>query len=166
MANSWEALQAGVTVDGGEIIALSEPTASIGAASMAAPGTEERSMGPEAMVPATMPNSPVQGAELIDSPSIHSQTSVPTQVLNVQCIEEPVRTSKNNMTTWKPPFEVEEGSEDSLKEIIQRADLVRAPWNATPLPTGSAHYGTTEQLFGCSKPFRGWRVLLNIQVLS
>ncbi len=69
-------------------------------------------------------------------------------MLNVKCIEEPVRTSKNNMTTWKPPFEVEEGFEGSLKEIIRRADLVRAPWNATPLPTGSARYGTTEELFG------------------
>jgi hypothetical protein len=100
-----------------------------------------------AVAPATTLNSQVQ-AELTDSASSHSQRSVAKQVLNVKCIEEPVRTSKNNMTTWKPPFEVEEGFEGSLKEIIRRADLVRAPWNATPLPTGSARYGTTEELFG------------------
>jgi len=46
------------------------------------------------------------------------------------------------------PFEVEKSCEESLKEIIRRADLVRAPWSATPLPTGSARYRTTEGLFG------------------
>lgn len=105
-------------------------------------------MDPGAVAPATTSNSPVQEAELTDSASSHSQRSVAKQVLNVKCIEEPVRTSKNNMTTWKPPFEVEDGFEGSLEEIIRRADLVRAPWNATPLPTGSARYGTTEELFG------------------
>ena len=64
------------------------------------------------------------------------------------CIEEPVRTSNNNLTSWKPPFEVEAGCEASLEQIIQRADSVRAPVQATPVPTGSARYGTTAELFG------------------
>ena len=51
------------------------------------------------------------------------------------------------MTSWKPPFEVEQGFEGSLKEIIKRAETVRSPFHATPLPTGSARYGTIDELF-------------------
>jgi hypothetical protein len=111
-------------------------------------GAEDRSINPGAVAPATGSNTPVHAAAPTDSVNSQSQESVANQVLKVKCIEEPVRTSKNKMTTWKPLFEAEQGFEGSLKEIIQRADLVRAPWNATPLPTGSAPYGSTEELFG------------------
>jgi hypothetical protein len=77
----------------------------------------------------------------------HSQSSTPKRVLKVKCIEEMARNSNSNLTSWEPPFEVEEGSEGILREIIQRADFVRAPWHATPVPTGSARYGTTDELF-------------------
>ncbi len=51
------------------------------------------------------------------------------------------------MTSWKPPFEVEQGFEGSLLEIMKRANSLRAPLQATPLPTGSAPYGTTLEIF-------------------
>jgi hypothetical protein len=68
-------------------------------------------------------------------------------MLKFVCIEEPVRTSNHNLTTWKPPFEAPAGSQTILKEIIQRADDVRAPSQAIPVPTGSARYGSTFELF-------------------
>jgi hypothetical protein len=80
-----------------------------------------------------------------NSVASHADNSVAKPVVKIKGIQEIVRT-KTNITSWKPPFEVEEGSEDSIKEIIQRADWVRAPWCAIPVPTGSARYGTTEEL--------------------
>ena len=68
-------------------------------------------------------------------------------MLKFVCIEEPVRTSNQRLTTWRPPFEAQAGSEASLKEIIRRADYVRAPSQATPVPTGSACFGTSDELF-------------------
>jgi hypothetical protein len=102
--------------------------------------------GPEAPAPAS--KTPTPAAASTNSVNNHAQSSVAKQVRKFVCIEEPVRTSKNNLTSWKPPFEVAEGCEASLEQIIQRADTVRAPLQATPVPTGSARYGTTAELFG------------------
>ncbi len=68
-------------------------------------------------------------------------------VVKVKGIEEIVRTDQRDITSWQPPFEVEEGSEGSFKEILERTEFVRDPLRATPLPTGSAKYGTTDELF-------------------
>jgi hypothetical protein len=43
---------------------------------------------------------------------------------------------------------VEVGCEASFVQIIKRADTVRNPLQATPVPTGSARYGTAAELFG------------------
>jgi hypothetical protein len=102
--------------------------------------------GPEAPAPAS--NTPTPAAASTNSVNNLAQSSVAKQVRKFVCIEEPVRTRKNNLTSWKPPFEVEEGCEASLEQIIQRADTVRDPLQATPVPTGSARYGTTAELFG------------------
>jgi hypothetical protein len=102
--------------------------------------------GPEAPAPAS--NTPTRAAASTNSVNSQAQSSVAKQVRKFVCIEEPVRTSKNNLTSWKPPFEVEKGCEVSLEQIIQRADTVRDPLQATPVPTGSARYGTAAELFG------------------
>ena len=95
----------------------------------------------------TSPRAAEPTARSTNSMTGNPQASGAKQALKVKCIEEIVRTSKNNMTSWKPPFEVDRGSEGSLKEIIERAEFVRAPSQATPVPTGSAPYGTTAELF-------------------
>ena len=67
--------------------------------------------------------------------------------VNITGIREIARADKTTIKSWKPPFEVEEGSVDCMVEILQRATRVRAPASATPAPTGVAEYGTTEELF-------------------
>jgi hypothetical protein len=71
---------------------------------------------------------------------------VANRVRKISCIEEVVR-SKTGITSWKPPFEAAEGSESGITAILERAELVRSPLNATPVPTGTAPYGTTDELF-------------------
>ena len=71
---------------------------------------------------------------------------VANPVRKISGIEEIVR-SKTGITSWKPPFEVETGCESGILAIIQRAELVRSPLNATPVPTGTTPYGTTDELF-------------------
>jgi hypothetical protein len=110
-------------------------------------GVDEHWMAPQSVAPASASNIPDRLAASTDSVSSHSQTFVANHMLKVKCIEEPVRTSKSNLSSWKPPFEVEEGFQGSLKEIIRRAESVRAPLQATPVPTGSARYGATDELF-------------------
>jgi len=68
-------------------------------------------------------------------------------VANITGIREIARADETTIKSWKPPFEVEEGSVDSMVEIIQRSTRVRAPASATPAPTGVAVYGTTDELF-------------------
>lgn len=110
-------------------------------------GPVETAIGPGAGAPTRTSSIPAPAAVPSNSMAGRAQSCAAKPVLKVKCIEEMVRTSKNNMTSWKPPFEVEEGFEGSLKEIIQRADFVRAPWQATPVPTGPARYGTIDELF-------------------
>jgi hypothetical protein len=110
-------------------------------------GLDEHSMGAGAASAAATTSVPPPSATTTDEVTGQIQSLGVKQVLKVLCIEEPVRSSKNILTSWKPPFKVEEGSEASLREIIRRADFVRAPSQATPVPTGSARYGSTAELF-------------------
>ena len=146
-ANGAEFPRTGAPPDANATVGPLETTALTAADPIAAAGVDERSMSPGAGAPATASSIPASVAASTNSVTSHSQSFATKQVLKVKCIEEMVRTSKNNMTSWKPPFEVEEGFEGSLKEIIQRADFVRAPWQATPVPTGPARYGTIDELF-------------------
>jgi hypothetical protein len=138
----------GVSPEGSETVGPSETTGLTGAGPNAAGGAEEQSMDPWAVAPATTSKTPVPAASSSNSMTSASQSSVAKQVMKVKCIEEPVRTGKNNLSSWKPPFDVAPGSEGSLREIIQRAEFVRSPSQATPVPTGSARFGTTAELFG------------------
>ena len=115
-----------------------DPNAGAGIDEATGPGAAAST--PSASVPSPM-------AIPTDSVTGHSQRFRSNQVIKVQCIEEPVRTSKNTLSSWKPPFEVDEQFEGSLQEIIQRVESVRAPSQAIPVPTGSAAYGTTAELF-------------------
>ena len=147
-ANDAEFPLAGDVLDGNAIEAASEPITLTGAGPVAACIAKDQSVDPGPEAPAQASNTATPAAASTNSVNSQAQSSVAKQVRKVECIEEPVRTSKNNLTSWKPPFEVEEGCEASLEEIIQRADTVRAPLQATPVPTGSARYGTTAELFG------------------
>jgi hypothetical protein len=147
-ANGAEFPRTGAPSDVNATACPSETTASTAADPIPAAGVDEGSTGLGPGAPATTSNTPAPATASTNSVNSHDQSSAAKQVLKVLCIEEPVRSSKNNLTSWKPPFEVEEGSEASLNEIIRRADFVRAPSQATPVPTGSARYGSTAELFG------------------
>jgi hypothetical protein len=114
---------------------------------IAGAGVDEHSTGHRVVGPTATSSAPPSADASTNSVSGHSQGCGAMQVLKVKCIEEPVRTGENNLSSWKPPFEVDRGSERSLKEIIQRAEFVRAPSQSTPVPNGSARYGTTDELF-------------------
>jgi hypothetical protein len=126
------------------------PTESAAPASDPIPvaSAEEPSLGPGAgaspgtsSIPASAISS--TGTETIDS---HSCAAKP--VVRISGITEIGRDGKTSgITSWKPPFEVEKGFEASFQEIFQRAELVHAPMDAVPVPTGSTPYGTTEELF-------------------
>jgi hypothetical protein len=159
--NNVEFPQADAAPGGNASVDPSEPTASTGAVPIAAPSAEEWSIDPGVMASAS--NTPVHAAASTDLADSHSQRFAASQVLKVKCIEEPVRTVKNNLCSWKPPFEVDRGSEASLKEIIQRADFVRVPSQATPVPNGSAPYGTTAELFSHLQDAIGKQALVSQQ---
>ena len=146
-ANDAEIPRTGAAPDVNTTVCLSETTALTAADPIAAAGVDEHSTGPLAVGPAATSSVPPPAPTTTNSVTSPSQSSVTMQVLKVTCFEEPVRTSKNNLSSWKPLFEVDHGFEGSLKEIVQRAEFVRAPSQATPVPTGSARYGTTAELF-------------------
>jgi hypothetical protein len=133
--------------DGNAPVDPSEPTALTAAVPIVAAGAEERSMDPVRVAPAMKLNTPASANASTDSVNCQAQSFAAKQVLRVKCIEEPVRTGNNNLSSWKPPFDVERGFEESLKAIIQRADFVRFPSQATPVPNGSAAFGITAELF-------------------
>ncbi len=120
---------------------------------------EPAAIGPTATIPPA-PADPIATAGVVQHPSVPAATPPEASgntakvatiaakpVVKVKGIEEIVRTDQRDITSWQPPFEVEEGSEGSFKEIVERSDFVRAPLRATPVPTGSAKYGTTDELF-------------------
>jgi hypothetical protein len=78
----------------------------------------------------------------------HSDSRVENPAVRISGIREIGRDGKTSeMTFWKPPFEVEKGFEASFAEIFERAESVRAPMGAVPVPTGSTPFGTTDELF-------------------
>ena len=126
-------------------VGAAEPT-ELTAASSTASGADEQT-GSLVAVPAATSSAPPPSAANTESATGQSEGCDAKKVLKVKCIEEPVRTSNDELTSWEPPFEVEQGSEASLLEIMKRAKSLRAPLQATPLPTGSAPYGTSLELF-------------------
>ena len=147
-ANDAEFPRTGAPPDVNAAVGPSETTASMAADPIATAGVGERAIRAGAAAPETASGVPAPVSDPTNSVTGQSQSCGAKRVLKVKCIAEMVRTTENNLTSWKPPFELEEGFEASLKEIIQRADFVRAPLQATPLPTGSVLYGTTDELFG------------------
>jgi hypothetical protein len=93
------------------------------------------------------PTSPATLARSADSASKPADNSAAKPVKKWKGIVEVVRTSKTGITSWEPPFEAEEGSESDIKAILERAEAVRFPLAATPVPTGSARYENTDELF-------------------
>jgi hypothetical protein len=148
-ADGSEFGRSGAAPDLDTSLSLRESTAQAAADPVVAAGLEELAMGVGTAAEAApkTSNNPTQVPAFTDSVTSNSQSSTPKRVLKVKCIEEMVRNSNNNMTSWKPPFDVEKGFEGSLKEIIERAELLRAPSQSVPVPTGSAPYGTTDELF-------------------
>lgn len=114
---------------------------------IAAAGAEEKSMGPEAGAPSETSSIPAPEPLPANSESCPSNGCVATPVDTARGIEEVVRVHKTKITTWKPDFEVEEGSVDSISEIIVRATRVRTPLIAVPAPTSAKSYSTTQELF-------------------
>ena len=146
-ANDAEVPRTGAPPDVNATFGTSETTELPAADPIGGAAVDEHSTGPRALGPTATSSVPPPAAASTNFVTGHSQSLAAKRVLKVKCIEEPVRTSKDNMTSWKPPFDVEQGYEGSLKEIIKRAGSVRAPLQATPVPTGSARYGTTDELF-------------------
>jgi hypothetical protein len=119
-----------------------ETTGLTAADPIAGAGVDEHSSGLPAVGSTGTAGVQPPAATSTNSMTGHSQRSRTNQVIKVKCIEEPVRTSENNLSFWKPPFEVDKEFAGSLKEIIQRVEFVRAPSQATPVPNG-----TTAELF-------------------
>ncbi len=115
---------------------------------VAAADVEGPSTGLGTPLPA-MSSSQPSVAISIDPVDSSSDSCVTNPVVRISGITEIGRDSKTSkIISWKPPFEVQKGSETSFQEIFQRAESVRAPSQATPVPTGSVWYGSTEELFG------------------
>ena len=131
----YESPRTGEAPDVNETVGSSEATESAVAHPIA--GADEHSASAEALGSKATSRVPAPAAATTNSMTSASQSSVAKKVHKVLCIEEPVRTGKDKLTSWQPPFEVDDGSEASLKEIIRRAGYVRAPLQATPVPTGS-----------------------------
>ena len=149
-ASGSEFGRSGASPDVDTSLSPSENTARAAADPDVAAGLEEPAIGTGAAAetaPKTS-NNPTQMHEFTDSMTSHSQSSTPKRVLKFKGIEEMARTSKDTATYWKPPFEVQEGSESSIEAIMRRAEHVRSPLAAIPLPNGSAPFGTTDELFG------------------
>jgi len=76
-----------------------------------------------------------------------SHCSVGNRVVEMTGLTDIGRDREFKIVSWEPEFEVQEGNERSFAAIKRRAELVRAPLNGIPLPTGYRGYGTTAELF-------------------
>lgn len=146
-ANDAELPRTGAQPDVSATVGPPDGTALTATDPFAAAGVNEKSMGPGAGAPTETLSIPAPEALSSNSVTGSSNSCDAKPVDNVSGIEEIVRVDKTKIAFWKPRFEVEEGSLDSMAEIMQRATCVRTPLNATPAPTGVAMYGTTEELF-------------------
>ena len=91
------------------------------------------------------PPSVAVSTNTVDSSSDSCVTNPMVRISGITEIGRDGKTSK--IVTWKPPFEVQKGCEASFAEICERAESVRFPVDAVPVPTGSTPYGTTDELF-------------------
>lgn len=127
-------------------VGSTEATALPAADPVLATSLDEAPLVPSAGAPPNMssPTTPLDASTtvVVGDP----EPVVANRVRKISCIEEIVR-SKTGITSWKPAFEAAEGSESGITAIVRRAELVRSPLNATPVPTGTAPYGTTDELF-------------------
>jgi hypothetical protein len=115
---------------------------------IAAGSVEEPSTGAETGAPPGMSSSPASVVSSTGPETSDSDSRVANQVERFSGIKEIGRDGNTSrIFSLKPPFEVEKGFETSLDEIIKRTESVRAPLCATPVPNGTALYGTTEELF-------------------
>ena len=146
-ANGADLPQAGTAPNVNLRLGPMEGTAPAAADPLATTDVEEPSVGPGAGAPPEELSIPASEVLSTNSVTGRSNSCVARPVVKVTGIEEIVRAHKTKITAWKPQFEVEEGSLDSMVEIIQRATRVRAPLNAIPAPTGAKLYGTTGELF-------------------
>jgi len=147
-AKGTEFPQTGAPPDVNATVGLSEMTAPKAADPVSTAGAEEPSTGPGVEASATTSSHAAPATASTNSVTSHSQGFASKPVMKVEGIVEIGRDSENTSTYWKPPFDVEEGSESSIETIIRRAALVRSPLAAIPLPTGTASFGTTDELFG------------------
>jgi hypothetical protein len=92
-------------------------------------------------------SNPDQVAACTGSATVRAEDRPTKQFVKIAGIEEVARTSKTGFSSWKAPFEVEKGCETSIEEIMERTMWVRTPLHATPAPTDSARYGTTDEIF-------------------
>ena len=146
-ANGAESPQTGAPPDVNATVGLSE-TAPRAADPVSTAGAEEPSTGTGVEASATTSSHAAPATASTNSGTSHSQGFASKPVMKVAGIVEIGRDSENTPTYWKPPFDVEEGSESSIETITRRAALVRSPLAAIPLPTGTASFGTTDELFG------------------
>ena len=146
-ANDAEFPQTGAAPNVDSAIGPTESSAPAPADPLTAAGVEELLADPGPEAPKKTSNIPAPVAVTTNSVTSPSNGCDAKPAVNITGIREIARADKTTIKSWKPPFEVQEGSVDSMVEIIQRATRVRAPASATPAPTGAAVYGTTEELF-------------------
>jgi len=116
--------------------------------SIAAAGEEQPSAGPGAGALPGAPIIPASESVSTNSAIDLSDTCVANPAVRIRGITEIGRDGETSrIGSWKPPFEVQRGFEASFKEIFQRAESVRVPMDAVPVPTKSTPYGTIDELF-------------------
>ena len=122
-----------------------EATTPAAADPLVAAGVEQTPLVPGAGASPGMSGSPTPMAASTNVVVGDPEPVVAKPMVKIIGIQEIVR-SKTGITSWKPPFEAAEGSESSIQAIVERAESVRSPLNATPVPTGTTPYGTTDEL--------------------
>lgn len=98
--------------------------------------------------PPTTSSRPAPEAVSADSVASRTDSCAANSVVRISGITEMGRDgATSRLNSWKPPFEVQRGFEASFSELVERAELVRYPMNAVPVPTRSIPYGTADELF-------------------
>ena len=98
--------------------------------------------------PPTTSSRPAPEAVSADSVASRTDSCAANSVVRISGITEMGRDgATSRLNSWKPPFDVQRGFEASFSEIVERAELVRYPMNAVPVPTRSIPYGTADELF-------------------
>ena len=147
-ASDPEFLQTGSPANVNASLDSTESNAPAQVEPLAAADTEETLPGPGTGAVPGMSNSPASVAVSANPADSSSDGGVTNRVAKISGITEIGRDSETSkIVFWKPPFEVQKGFEASFAEIYDRAESVRSPADAVPVPTASTPYGTTAQLF-------------------